>query len=285
MSPIGRIFIVLNLILAAAFLSFAAHNVATSHDFKAQLTDETTAHAATKADLDAQVGQLRADLDTKSTEADTFRSDLDDSKAEVERKTADNTDLERQVREANQVNERTAGAISDIQGTLGQIETAKDEAVSARREAENERDDALSSAQDATTRSEELEASNSGLEKRITDLQVELVAASANSDQLETQLATLVDVTGVSYKDIAVQEQIDASVLQVLYDVKPGILSLNKGSKDGVLRGYTFEIYDGINYKGQARVENVREDMCTLLILRTEQGQTIKAGDKASTRL
>ena len=53
----------------------------------------------------------------------------------------------------------------------------------------------------------------------------------------------------------------------------------------GFLRGYTFEIYDGKNYKGQVRVENVREDMCTALILRTEEGQTIQSGDKAATRL
>jgi len=285
MSPIGRIFIVLNLILAALFLSWAANNVATSHDFKTKYDDEVAAHEATRTDLEGQLSSLRTDLNTKSDEADTYRSQKDDADQQVKRQEGEINTLQTQVAEANQRNEKMAGSISDIQATLGQIETAKDEAVSARREAENERDDALQEAQDANTRSEELTAANTALEKRIQDLQGELVSTQDEVAQLGTQLATLVDVTGVSYKDIAAQAQIEGSVLQALYDMKPGLVALNVGANHGVKRGYTFEVFDGRNYKGQVRVENVREDMCTALILRMEDGETIQAGDKAATRL
>ena len=285
MSPIGRIFIVLNLILAALFLSWAAHNVATSNDFKTKYDSEVQSHSDTKSELEGQISQLRANLDTKSTEADSFRSERNDAQAAVERIQGENAKLQRQVSEAVATNEKNAGAISDIQGTLSQIESAKDEAVSARREAENERDGALNSAQEANSRSEDLAAANAELSKTINDLQAQIVAFQGQVSQLDTQLATLVDVTGVSYKDIAAQAQIDASVLQALYDMKPGLVALNVGSTHGVKRGYTFEVYDGTVYKGQVRVENVRDDMCTALILRTEKGQIIKAGDKASTRI
>jgi peptidoglycan hydrolase CwlO-like protein len=285
MSPIGRIFIVLNLILAALFMSWAAHNVATSHEYKAKYDDEVAAHDASKTGLEAQLSSIRADLDTKSTEADTFRSERDDAQAAVARIEAQNGTLQQQISEANATNSKNAGALSDIQNTLGQIESAKDEAVTARREAENERDDALSSAQEANTTSEGLLAASVALEKAILDLQETIVAQQGDVSQLETQLATLVDVTGVSYKDIMAQDQIEASVLQALYDSKPGLVALNVGSKDGVKRGYTFEVFAGSDYKGQVRVENVREDMCTALILRMEDGAMIKAGDKAATRL
>lgn len=285
MSPIGRIFIVLNLILAALFLSWAAQNVATSHEYKAKYDEEVAAHDTTRGDLEGQLSKVRAELDTASTEADSARSDASDAQAEADRQTAANADLDRQVREANARGDQMTSAISDIEAQLGQIESSKDEAVSARREAENERDDALRSAQEANTRSEELETANAALEKNINDLKGELVAMQGQVSQLDTQLATLVDVTGVSYSEIAAQDQIDAVVLQALYDSKPGLVALNVGSNDGVKRGYTFEVFDGDNYKGQVRVENVREDMCTALILRMQDGETIKANDKAATRL
>jgi predicted nucleic acid-binding Zn-ribbon protein len=285
MSPIGRIFIVLNLILAAVFLAWAANNVAQSHDYRTKLNAEIKAHGETKATLDGQVSQLRTDLDTKSAEADSFRSERDDARADAARNGSQADDLRRQVSDANAANEKNSTALTDIRSTLDSINTSKDEAVAAQRKAENERDDALASAQDANSRSEDLEAENADLQNTISELEGKVAMLQTKVGNLDTQLATLVDVTGVNYRDIAGQQQIEADVLQAVYDVKPGLIALNKGSKDGVKRGYTFEIFNGRDYKGQARVENVREDMCTALILRVEDGQTIKSGDKASTRL
>lgn len=285
MSPIGRIFIVLNLILAAVFLAWAANNVAQSHDYKAKLNAEEEAHAATRTDLEGQVSTLRAELDTKSAEADTARNTADDATEEARRQSAQVDDLKRQLSEATAANERNSSAISEIEATLGAISTSKDEAVAAQRAAESERDDALAQAQDATTKASDLEAQNAGLNNTIAGLEAEIASLQGDIASLDTQLTTLVDVTGVSFKDIAFQQQIEASVLQAVYDIKPGLIALNVGSNDKVKRGYTFEIYDGANYKGQARVENVRDDMCTAIILRMEQGQTIRSGDKATTRL
>ena len=285
MSPIGRIFIVLNLILAAVFLAWAANNVAQSHDYKAKLNAEEEAHVATRTDLEDQVSTLRAELDTKSAEADTARNTADDATEEARRQSAQVDDLKRQLSEATAANERNSSAISEIEATLGAISTSKDEAVAAQRAAESERDDALAQAQDATTKASDLEAQNAGLNNTIAGLEAEIASLQGEIASLDTQLTTLVDVTGVSFKDIASQEQIEASVLQAVYDIKPGLIALNVGSNDKVKRGYTFEIYDGANYKGQARVENVRDDMCTAIILRMEKGQTIRSGDKATTRL
>jgi predicted nucleic acid-binding Zn-ribbon protein len=285
MSPIGRIFIVLNLILAAVFLAWAGNNVATSAQYKQKYEDEQDAHEATKQELETQVSDLRVRLDTKSTEADTARSERDDAARDRDRLTQENQDLARQISEANATNDKNAAAISDIQATLAAIETAKDEAVARAREAENARDDALASAQDANTRSEDLAAQNAALENQISDLNTTIAGLQRDVSSLDTQLATLVDVTGVTVSEIMGQELINASVLQAVYDIKPGLVALNVGSNSGVKRGYTFEVYNGAQYKGQVRVENVREDMCTALILRTEEGQTIQSGDKAATRL
>lgn len=285
MSPIGRIFIVLNLLLAAVFLGWAGNNVATSHQYKTKYEAEVAAHATTESEFETQVSDLRVQLDTKSAEADTARSERDDASRDRDRLTQENSNLQRQLSEANATNDKNAAAISDIQATLDTINTQKDEAVARAREAEIARDEALATAQEAGSRSEDLEARNAALQNDIKDLNGTIAGLNREVSSLDTQLATLVDVTGVSVADIAAQELINASVLQAVYDIKPGLVALNVGSDSGVKRGYTFEIYDGAQYKGQVRVENVRADMCTALILRTEQGQTIQSGDKAATRL
>lgn len=285
MSPIGRIFIVLNLILAAVFLAWAANNVATSHDYKTKYDDEVKAHGTSKTELEGQISSLRANLDNKSVEADNHRAQAETAKAEAERQAGLVLNLNRQVSEAQQANAKNSSALTEIEATLGTINSSKDAAVAAQRSAESERDDALATAQDATTQAADLEAQNAALNNTIAELEGRIVALNREVSSLDTQLTTLVDVTGVTYPEIASQAQIDADVLQAHYDIKPGLVALNKGTKDGVKRGYTFEVYNGPNYKGQVRVENVRDDMCTALILRTEEGQTISSGDKASTRL
>lgn len=285
MSPIGRIFIVLNLILSAVFLAWASNNVAQSHDYKTKLEAAETAAAETQTELETQISTLKVENDTKTAEAANSRDRADDAEGERDRELATNASLNALLSESNGANQANTGRIASIQATLETINSAKDEAFAAQREAEIERDAANASAQDANTTSEDLMAQNAALENTIAQLNADKAQLARNASQLETQLATLVDVTGVSLSDIAVQEMINGSVLQAIYDVKPGLVALNVGSSSGVLRGYTFEIYNGSVYKGQVRVENVRDDMCTALILRVEDGQTISAGDSAATRL
>ena len=52
MSAIGRIFLVLNLILAALFLGWASTSLATSAEYKQKYEDEERAHQATQALMD-----------------------------------------------------------------------------------------------------------------------------------------------------------------------------------------------------------------------------------------
>jgi len=78
---------------------------------------------------------------------------------------------------------------------------------------------------------------------------------------------------------------IQGAVLQVVGDMEPGLVAINKGTADGVKRGYTFEIFNGRTYKGMVRVESVRENMCTAVIIRNVAGTTINQGDGAATRI
>ena len=102
---------------------------------------------------------------------------------------------------------------------------------------------------------------------------------------LQTSLDTLVANTGADPADFLPMPKIDGSVLGVETSVAPGLVAINAGSNQGVKRGFTFEVFDGGTYKGQVRVEFVHADMCSGLITRTVQGQSIRQGDGATTRL
>ena len=73
MSPIGRIFIVLNLILAALFLGWASLNLATSHEYKGKLEAEEVAHQTTKTDFEGVDISLQVGA---STEGDKDKEDV-----------------------------------------------------------------------------------------------------------------------------------------------------------------------------------------------------------------
>lgn len=285
MSPIGRIFSVLNLILAALFLSWAANNLATSHQYKEKLEAAETAAAEQVAELESSISDLNNRLDTKTTEADNANNELQSAQDDARRVRQENEKLNSTNDELSATNGANASTIASFQEQNSALESSAAQAVAAQHDAEGQRDDALSSAAEAATLSADLTAQNEALNKQINDLQGEIVALNGRISELDTNFATLVDVTGANLDDILAQQLINAAVIQVNYDIKPGLVALNVGSNKGVTRGYTFQIFNGGQYKGEARVENVRDDMCTALITSTLAGQTIKQGDSASTRL
>ena len=79
MSPIGRIFIVLNLILAAGFLAAASMQLNQVDSWKTQHDDAVAAAATQQDDLNAQISALRLQNDTATAESSTFRDERDDA--------------------------------------------------------------------------------------------------------------------------------------------------------------------------------------------------------------
>ncbi|MDP6538368.1 MAG: hypothetical protein QF903_09100 [Planctomycetota bacterium] len=285
MSPIGRIFSVINLVLAAFFLAWAANLLAVSQEFKTKYDDEVAAHAATKSELDGTIVDLRSQVDTARNDADLARGERDSAQqaARLQEKAADDQQSENATLQSNY--DKIANSVANLEANNRGLQAAKDTAVSAQHDAETERDAAQRDQQAAESRTSEVEALNDSLHKTIGDKDAAIASLGAEISNLEVQLATLVDVTGVAISDITSQPLIEGTVVKALYDIAPGMVALNVGSASGVVRGHTFEIHNGTSYKGQVRVENVRADMCTAIVHLTVPGQTISQGDSAKTRL
>ncbi|MSR62441.1 MAG: hypothetical protein EXS08_08350 [Planctomycetes bacterium] len=115
----------------------------------------------------------------------------------------------------------------------------------------------------------EMEAENVELRQRVATL----------TEQLEGIYRSLDIFSGPSVCDLP--PAIDAEVLSV--DAALRLLVLNKGKSDGVKPGYVFDLYRGVQYKGQVKVVDVQDSMCSASIL--NEKKPIEVGDSATTSL
>ncbi len=286
MSTIGRIFSVLNVILAAAFLGFAATNLAAHQSWKKKHDDLNTSMGQRVADLDGKLQAAIADGQAKQNDLDTTGQALSNEKSS-HLSTQESLNNERNRAAKNEAR------IAEIQDLLGeykqmldgwetarqQAETQARESIDARYAAEQARDDAIAAQTEAES---QLEIAT----KNIADLEIKLTSEQKAHQSAQTKLASLVAATGVTLEEIgSAQPDVRGAVLQVSPDPAPGLVTINRGSNDGIKRGMTFEIFNGSTYKGTMRVDSVRETMCTGIILRAVPGVSILQGDSAATRI
>ncbi|MCA8979355.1 MAG: hypothetical protein H6831_04410 [Planctomycetes bacterium] len=285
MSPIGRIFSVLNLVLAALFLSWASMALSKADSFRIKYEEEVGARAA---DVERLEGEKSAALAAK-TSAESRASSLND---QLENAKNDAARLTREVEAKDQANDVMQADLGRISNSLESANSSRDAASAAQLEAveranaaDNAKSEALAAKQAAETQVADLRAQIAALNSQLKDKNADLVALQKELDNKNTELAVLVDATGVEVGSLLAMPLINGVVIEALYDVEPGLVAINKGSADKVERGYTFDIYNGADYKGRVRVENVRENTCTAIVTQPVDGKRIGQGDKAATRL
>jgi len=285
MSPIGRIFIVANLLLSAAFLGWAASSLAQTQDWKTKYETKSQELSDAEAQWQEEKAKLQEENDALANDSRSFRDQRDGLQAEVDR-------LKGEIADAQRVNENLRGDITKIQGTLGdfnstiaQITTEKDRAVERANEAASAQAAAEEAAQTAEEARRNAEDQLAQARTQIGDLEVEKTQLANQVSDLETQVAMIVDLTDIDLASIAAQPLIEGAVLEVRLDLPPGLVMLNVGKAQGVKRGFTFDIYRGSQYKGRVRVQNVQENISSATIEQAVPSVTIQQGDRAATRL
>jgi hypothetical protein len=281
MSPIGRIFIVLNLILSAAFLGWAANALEKTQAYKQQLADEKKAHEEAQAAKTKEVEDLVVKLNAATDTQRTFREQRDGFEAESNRSKT-------QLDELKRTNDQMQANLTKIQATLGdyknsidQLMQQKDDAVEARHQAEVARDNAQRDKDAAVLAQRDAEEATSSATRRIADLEAEAAGLREQVASLDARIAQIVAMTDIKLSDVVAPPPIDAYVLNVDRSLK--LVVLNKGKKDNVREGYTFDVYRGSQYKGRVRIQDVQESMSSAIIL--NEKSAITSGDSATTTL
>jgi predicted RNase H-like nuclease (RuvC/YqgF family) len=285
MSSIGKIFTIVNLLLAGLFLGWAIAALNTANQWKADHAKVKAEMTAMQTSKDAKI----AELDTKfATEHDAFTraaADRDASKAEAESLKTEIASVRREKEAQASTLQSLDANVKSYNEKLASLEASKDRAQAEAKEALTKLADVRETLQ---TRELELGAKNDALAKATADgeeMSAKLVAATKQADKNKTLLQQVVAMTGISLADITAQPQIDAAVLAVKADVQPGLVMLNVGKDKQVSAGMTFHVYSGSTYKGSVRVENVQQTMCSAVVTTAVSGTSMSQGDNASTRL
>lgn len=281
MSPIGRIFIIVNLVLSAAFFGWAGSLLSVKDNYFKQLNDEKAAHKTDVEAKDKDLAALQVKLDSVTDEGRRSRELKDSAQAQADQ-------LKTQLDELKRLNDSLQGNVTKIQSTLGDynatitnLSSQKDAAIERAHDAERKRDEAMQQKQGAEIAQRDAEEASKNSQLKIGDLEKEKGGLQEQVDTLNTRLQVVMAKTGINAKDVFAQPQIDAMVLEVKRDLK--LVVLNKGRKDEVKPGYVFDVYSGSKYKGQVRINDVQNEMSSGLIL--NEANAIARGDNATTSL
>ena len=285
MSPIGRILIVVNLLLAAAFLGWAAQTLKVSQDFKTQLQELETSSSSEIDGLNDQIASLNSDLAA-------IRQRADAEAARAENLETRNQGLTTDLNEARSDNDALREELSGYNSRLDDLSRSVDAATERAAQEASDARDAIAAQEAAEDAQREAEIAQRDAEDRARQLEArvsDLAAANGNlSEELSTandRLDAVAALTGVDMTKVLDAPALDVDVIAVDMNLEPGFVSISAGSTDGVRRGMVFQIYRGATYKGEVRVESVSEGACAAVVTTSVAGTEIMRGDKATTAL
>ncbi|MAW61254.1 MAG: hypothetical protein CMJ94_10515 [Planctomycetes bacterium] len=284
MSPIGKVFTVINLALAALFVGSAAALINTGQEYRTQLEAKTqqydelvTTSAATEATLTAEKNAITAEKDRFASEKASLESQKAALEDELNTEREQNADLRERLTSID-------GKLGDLEGTnrqqLAQINDLTENANNLR----TERDDALDARDEAESARADAERNATAFERERDELQIALGRANEEIQSKEAVLAAVASTYKIDLNNLNDQPELAGRVTAVDGSHGTTVVVINLGKNDGVKPGHTFDVYAGGVYKGKIYVETVNASQSAATIQMAGQGE-IAAGDAVVTRL
>jgi predicted nuclease with TOPRIM domain len=283
MSPIGRVFVVVNLVLSAAFLGWAGAVLAKSDEFKTKFENEQDAHAKSRQELQDEVNRARTDRDEAQRTLGQVRSEKSSLEAERDRLQRDLDDQKSQNAQLRAAVDQINGKLGDFQQTITQLQSRTAELERDKDTLRTERENAVNAQLAAENERANAQEEQRRLEERIASLEETTTTLTKERDKLSFQLEALLERTKLSVQDLVAQPYIEGRVFEVSDD--PPFVALSVGSDQEVKIGYSFEVFDGKTWKGQVVVDSVEPKFCTARIKSRNPAARIAKGDRVATRL
>lgn len=282
MSPIGRVFIVLNLGLAFAFVGFAGTYLKHATNWKASHDDVVAkADAGEKqrlgeiAALQADINEARRNLTSTDSLQKSTQARLDEATRENERLANQLTSLEGTLKAA-QSNLATMG--DKVDAATGRA----DDAYKLALKASEERNGALS---DKVAAEASLTSANSkiaDLEMKVADQNTKVASLKETIGEKDVILAYVKDKLGGALPG-AVPAMSGAVV--VVGGANSNLVTVRLDSKAGEAKpGHSLAIHGDGTYKGEFVVDEVDGDNLFGRMTVKVQGASVRAGDKADSQ-
>ncbi|GAB4144436.1 MAG: hypothetical protein Fur0037_12210 [Planctomycetota bacterium] len=280
MSPIGRVFIVLNLLLAGTFVGFAGTYLQRQDDYnKLHQAERKARQEENKRNL-AEINDLKQQVNTSEVAKATLERQVQGLTAENQRLSDDNAKKDRRLAEQELAQKSIASSVSamstELQAAFRQAKDAFDKAIaaeSAKDAAVRERDDAASALKEANLKIAALEESGTQKDLKIAEL-----------EKKNGELDLLVSVARVKgFLDSMAVPPLAGTISHVAGRLVTIQINDNP-TKAEIKPGYSFAVYEGTTYKGEARVtEADAERNVAFATLETVNGE-VRVGDKANTK-
>ncbi|MHC5063498.1 MAG: zinc ribbon domain-containing protein [Planctomycetota bacterium] len=282
MSPIGRLFIVLNLVLAGVFVGFAGTYLQKASTWK-------ESHDELKSSSDAEIASLTNQLESRQKDINDLNVRFTAADTKANQATVTIEDLTKE-------NERLNNQLSSIEGDIktfvanhstvaSSVDRATTEATAARQAsidaatardaAVREKDVAVADLRDANTEIETLKTNMEALNARV----------QAAEDEARQTKALLEVAVSQGFKVASAQPAMGGTVTHV--GPQGTLLTIaisDNPAKAEVKPGLRFSIMEGADYKGTATITDVdgSNALCRMTNL---EGASVKVGDAASTKL
>ncbi len=282
MSSVGRIFIVVNLVLAASFVYFSGVYLRESTDWKARHTQDT-------AKLTAANESLQGDLAAKVNE-------LASAGRQVDTLTQAKSYLETQLKSSQEVNESLDKRYAAMQGDVSTLQANTTTTAAAVERATKDADDARKLALEAIRlRDESIRAKEVAVadlrdaKDQIATLESTISSNGESIAKLETKIreqGVLISFANEKMPGLfaSAQPKLNGTIQQVDAEGKlVTILVTDDPAAAGVKPGYTFAVFSGEKYKGEALVTDV-DGKFAFCRVTASTGTKILAGDAATTQ-
>lgn len=281
MSGVAKILIVLNLVLAIAFLGAAATFLGVQESWKLRWTKDTEAK-------DAEIATL---TEARNAESRKFNDQREmTSQLQIELQTAKTKQEAKDVEYENVVAthnrlladyESLAETAKKLEGTIARLTQEKDALTKQKDDAVADTQKAKGEMNDAVTEQHRLQALVDDVNKSLAELEIRAVAMGEEINTKDLMIAAYKDKFG-PLEGVLAMPPITAKVTNVSEDYN--IILLSVGSDDNVKPGYEFTIFRGDEYVGKVVVNKVEKDFCAGYSKQEVQRKQIMAGDDAKTR-
>lgn len=288
MSLLGRIFIVIIAVLSLLYLGAEAtlnyHQTnwrETAHRQQHQYRQIVEKKNEQIATLEAKANDLN---DSMIAAMATIAKHKDEAKREADRAldfSRDKDKLTGQVDNLTAATKSQANDNAELTRRVGSLEKRQQQLVGELNTANENRE----RAEGQVAR---LLQQKTALEKDLGQLRKSYAVSKQKALDLQLVLEEL-ERKGVPVGTLVVNHKpmkpIEAAVAGVDASTDPPVVLLTAGRDQGVERGYEFTLFRGETFVAKVVVTRVMADSCGARVLFTADGQTIRSGDRAGTRV
>jgi peptidoglycan hydrolase CwlO-like protein len=282
MSQIARVFVVLNLLVAAGFLFSASTFLAKNDDYMGKWNAEKAAHEQTRINAGSEKQKLLAQLDDVSRqhassreEGNRLKGETDSQRTQVSSLEAGLRQKDMQLAELTRVNNEHATAVQNLRADNSRLVEANTALDKAQR-------DAVAKQVEAETALNEERKKNMEAENKIADLEKDVASQLDTINQKDLMIA-YAKSKGIDFEKIEIAPPLQGVVVNADNNLK--LVLANIGSENGVTRGNTLDIVRGGTYIGRFRVDTVYPKTCAGTIELLAQGQQVMIGDRVTNTL